>query len=287
MTYQKGTTRRRHGETGGVIVTTSASITPGQTSPERPTTNASASTWAATGSSVPSTTIDSSDLVGLRPSADCTSGGDPFEPCKNVSTSQQIHLGNSGQHMGSALDEQHDENDNKTTIERDKKGPAATGKKKTHQGSCRPGPCKGKAQARQPPPASLFTRHSSKIQKPTTSRPDRKAARTIAQGSPSRGAVQQTWSSQRLTRRSVVRGTLLQCYGPPGRPSKLPFRSSMVGNLTWSEAGGSDVVYMELTEGRFRRYGRYPQGLAGLGAAASNSLAQLCLRQDEFSHRFG
>lgn len=112
----------------------------------------------ATGSSVPSTTIDSSDSVGLRPSADCTSGGDPFERCKNVSTSQQIHLGNSGQHMGSALDEQHDENDNKTRIERDKKGPAATGKKKTHQGSCRPRPCKGKAQARQPPPASLFTR---------------------------------------------------------------------------------------------------------------------------------
>lgn len=52
-------------------------------------------------STVPPTTMDPSPSVGSRPSADKSSSGDPTEQCGSVSTTPQIHPGNSGQRMGS------------------------------------------------------------------------------------------------------------------------------------------------------------------------------------------
>ncbi|KAH8742401.1 hypothetical protein F5883DRAFT_596611 [Diaporthe sp. PMI_573] len=148
------------------------------------------------GSTVPPTTMAPSTSVEARPSADEASGGDPPERCDSVSTSHQIHPGNSRQHL--VHPDAEDEGKNNTRKAKRDKGPAATGAQEIRQGSCRPQPRRGKPQAHQPP----RTKPSSKIQKSTSSRPDQRASRTTAQGSRSRGAVQLTRSSQRLTRRS-------------------------------------------------------------------------------------
>lgn len=144
------------------------------------------------------TTMVPSPSVGSQLISNEASSGDPIEHCGDKTTPQRIHPGTSGQHVESesVSPDRKDEGGKNNTKDKNGKGPAVTGPE-TRQSRSRP-----RSRKRKPPSASPGTKPSSKIQKSTTSRPDRRAiGTTTGQGARSRGAVHQTRSSQRLTRR--------------------------------------------------------------------------------------
>lgn len=174
-------------------------------------------------STVPTATMalspPTASTVPRLSSVDESSNDDPVAQFDTVSTLPPIHSRHSGQHTGSDLihpDEKDDQGNNNTREKRDM-GPAVSA---PDNGNCRPRPRK------RIPPSSASTcprtKNSSRILKSTSSRLERRAARTTKTGQASinKGAAHQTRSSRRLERRGQGGGSFHE-LDPHGKARSL------------------------------------------------------------------